>query len=191
MKLPPRVQFATLMLIVFLGSASAQVKDAVAARTFKSDAIGLSYTIPDGFVSAPGKDLPQDPNGREHVLLALWEGSHRTPVPRVVFLYDSLARSSNLSPQTIAEDFLKSLQAGPGFKMGTPHKSEVAGVPMWRMDYWHPDDSGQSYNSAIAVPLADRTVLLIQLNAASDTGLNALFNSLQSLRLDSPRFQAK
>ena len=58
------------------------------------------------------------------------------------------------------------------------------------MDYWYPDDAGQDYNSAIVIPLPDRTGLFIQLNAASDTDLNVLVNSLQSLKFDLPKSPA-
>jgi len=41
------------------------------------------------------------------------------------------------------------------------------------MDYWRPDDSGQSYNSAMVYPFKGEKVLFIQMNAASQRELGS------------------
>jgi hypothetical protein len=79
---------------------------------------------------------------------------------------------------------LQSLKPGEGFKVERPKKVLVAGNPMWRMDYWRPDNSEQSFHSAFAVPLKDRGVLFIDMNASSRSQLDALVDSLQGLKLD-------
>ncbi len=173
------------VLLLLLGTGDAQLAGTVNGQAFTCAAIGLSYTIPKGFDSTPENQLPHDPKGREHILLALWEHGHRTPVPRIVFLYDDLARPSSLTAEMIAEDYLKSLEPGEGYKMGTPKRIELTTGPMWRLDYWRADEAGQSHNSAIAVPTAGHKVLFIQMNASSEAELNALVISLRSLRLGS------
>jgi hypothetical protein len=103
-----------------------------------------------------------------------------------VFLYDTKARPAAWSAETIADHYLRALRLRPGegYKMGQPQKVSIAGKTMWRMDYWKPNDSGQSYNCAIVFPLEDRRILFIQLNAASEPELNLLRDSLKGLKLD-------
>jgi hypothetical protein len=168
---------------VLVAAATAQVKS-VAGQPFRNDSIGLDYAIPSFLVPAPENELPRDPTGRELVILALWDSPRRTPTPRVVFLYDTKARPSTLTLDQIGEDYLRSLKPGEGFKMEQPRKVSVAGNPMWRMDFWRPDDSGQSFNSSFAIPLKDRRVLFIQVNASSQRQLDLLVDSLQGLKFD-------
>jgi hypothetical protein len=59
----------------------------------------------------------------------------------------------------------------------------MSGLTLWRMDYWRPDDSGQSFNSMMAIALNDRSVLCIQMNAPSQPELDRLFDSLQRLHI--------
>jgi hypothetical protein len=169
--------------VVLIAAATAQVKS-VTGRPFRNESIGLNYAIPSTLVPSSEDELPKDPTGRERVILALWDNPRRTPTPRVVFLYDTKARSSTLTLDQIGEDYLRSLKPGEGFKMEQPRKVLVAGNPMWRMDFWRPDDSGQSFNSSFAVPLVDRKVLFIQMNASSQRQLDLLVDSLQGLKFD-------
>ena len=98
----------------------------------------------------------------------------RTPIPRIVFLHDTKARSSTLTADQIGEDYLKSLKPGEGFKVERPKKVLIAGNSIWRMDYWRPDTSGQSFHSSFAVPLKDRRVLFIDMNSSSRSQLDVL-----------------
>jgi hypothetical protein len=181
MRFPCRLYFVSA--VVLIAAATAQVKS-VTGRPFRKENIGLSYAIPSTLIQSPENELPKDPTGREHVILALWDNPRRTPTPRVVFLYDTKARSSTLTLDQIGEDYLRSLKPGEGFKMEQPRKVLGAGNRMWRMDFWRPDDSGQSFNSSFAVPLMDRRVLFIQMNASSQRQLDLLVDSLQGLKFD-------
>ncbi len=185
MKMLPRLLCVICAIMLLVGVANAQLKCSTNGQAFSCAAISLTYSVPQGFDSTPENQLPHDATGREQILLALWAQGHRTPVPQIVFIYDHLARSSSLSPQTIAEDYLKALKPGEGYKMGVPQRVELANVPTWRMDYWRPDDAGQSYNSAIVIPSAEHKILFIQMNAASSAELNALVDSLRSLKFGS------
>jgi hypothetical protein len=99
-------------------------------------------------------------------------------------MYETKARSSTLTLDQIGEYYLRSLKPGEGFKMEQPRKVLIAGNTMWRMDYWRSDDSGQSFNSSFAVPLKDRRVLFIQMNASSQHKLDLLVDSLQGMKFD-------
>lgn len=175
-------QCQILLFLLLLGNAAGQVKNSLEGRTFRNDEIGFTYTFPAGFTAWPEDKVPQDATGREHVLLALWNSARSTPVPRMVFLYDALMRPSRLSMEEIAQDFLRSLKPPEGAKLSKPSRVSLANIPMWRMDYWRPDDSGQSYDSAIVIPLQDRRVLFIQMNAASQSELDVLVESLRKLK---------
>ena len=71
-----------------------------------------------------------------------------------------------------------------GVKVSDPKKISPAGYEIWRLDYWHPADSGPPYNSAIVIPLKDRRILAIQINAPSQNELDAEVESLRGLRFD-------
>ena len=131
----------------------------------------------------PESELPRDSAGREHINLALWDNPRRT-IPRAVFLYDSMVRPYGMSREAIADSYLRSIRTGEGYKMGKPRRVSIAGNIMWRMDYWRPDPAGQSYNSGIVIPLQDRRVLAIQMNAASARELDLTVSSLQGLKFD-------
>jgi hypothetical protein len=129
----------------------------------------------------PEDQLPKDPNGREQVVLALWDSPRSTSVPRIVFLHDSKVRPPNLSPDAIAEGYLHSLRPVAVARLSKPSKISNDGVAMWRMDYSAPNNSDQSYNTAIAIALKDRPVLFVQMNASSQSRLEALVGSIQDL----------
>jgi hypothetical protein len=48
---------------------------------------------------------------------------------------------------------------------------------------WQPDDLPH-YNSVVVIPLADRRILAIQVNAVSQSELDAEVDSLRELHLD-------
>jgi hypothetical protein len=168
--------------LILLGSAAAQSKNSVIGRSFKNDEIGLTYTLPESFVPQPENELPQDPKGREHFILVLWDNPRRTPVPRIAFVYDT--KVAQVSPEDHALRYLHSAKAGEGYKVSEPRKMSMAGTTMWRMDYWRPDNSGQSYNSAIAIPFRDGRLLFIQMSARSQQELDSLVESLHALRFE-------
>ncbi len=186
MRSSARLFFDFVVIVILLGTGAAQIKSSITGHTFRNDNLGLTYSFPEMLVPSPTKGLPQDPKGREHIILALWDHPRRTPAPRVVFLYDTKARPSAWSAEAIAGHYLRALalRPGEGYKMGQPQKMSVAGKTMWRMDYWKPDNSGQSYNCAIVFPLPDRRILFIQLNAASERELDLLRDSLKGLKFD-------
>jgi hypothetical protein len=176
--------FAVCLSFALIGSTLGQIKDNLTGRTFRNENIGLTYTFPAAFVPEAENKLPQDPNNREHVLLALWDKPRHTPVPRVVLLYDTKINPDRYTLEQIAVRYLQSLKPGEGYKMSKPREVSIGGNTMWRMDYWRPDDSGQSYNSAIAIPFKDRRLLFIQMNAPSQGELDSLVASLQELKFD-------
>jgi len=172
------------LILAFLGTATGQVKTSLTGRTFKNDNIGLTYTFPEAFTPEPEDQLPQDPKGREHIILALWDKPRHTPIPRIVFLYDTKVEPASFTLKEIAVRYLHSLRPGEGYKMSEPQKVSIAGNTMWRMDYWRADDSGQSYNSAVVIPFKDRRLLFIQMNAPSQRELDSIVDSLHELRFD-------
>jgi len=132
--------------------------------------------------------MPQDPSGREHVILALWDAPQRTGIPRMAFLYDTKIRPAGSSPEMMADRYLAAMRVEvskwQGVKVSDPKKISPAGYEIWRLDYWHPADSGPPYNSAIVIPLKDRRILAIQINAPSQNELDAEVESLRDLRFD-------
>ena len=76
------------------------------------------------------------------------------------------------------------IQHWPGVKVSPPEKVNLAGYAIWRMDYWHPTDSGPPFNSGVVIPLKDHTILVVQINAPSQNELEAEVNSLRNLRFD-------
>jgi hypothetical protein len=177
--------FCFYLIWVLLGTAICQTKADQPRRTFENKEIGLTYAFPEGLDPTPADQLPRDPNGREHIILALWDKPRHAPVPRIVFLYDAKAAPATLTTEEIAVRYLHSLKPGEGYKMSEPQKTSMAGNTMWRMDYWRPDDSGQSFNSAIVIPFKDKRLLFVQMNAASQRELDSIVGSLHELRFDS------
>ena len=164
--------------------ALAPLKNTVTGRTLRTENEGLTYTFPEGLVAMPEDKLPRDPTGREIFLLALWDSPRKTPVPRIVVLWDLMVRSSGSTPEIIATHTLKTLPLPKDAKASTIVKVESGKNAFWRMDYWIPNSTEQAYNTAIVVPLADRRIVLFQMNAASQHQLDLLAKSLNSLELD-------
>ena len=172
------------MIFVLAAVATAQIKSSVSGQTFRNENIGLTWTFPETFIAEAPDKLPRDPTGRDQFILALWNKHRKTPVPPVVFLWDTKITPSTLSPFVTAQRYLQSLKPGEGFKLSKPTELSISGFTALRMNYSRPDDAGQSYNSAIAVPLRDRTLLFIQMNALSQHELDSLVDSLRALRFE-------
>lgn len=167
---------------------SSQAAERVSGNIYRNDAIGLDFAIPFHFSPKVESEIhPQDPSGREHVFLALWQSAERTGVPRMAFLYDSRVRPLGRSRELNATLYLAELKQMwvnvPGVKISGPTKIAPAGYPIWRLDYWQPNDQPH-FNCAVAIPLADRRLILIQINAPSQSELNAEVDSLSKLHFD-------
>lgn len=174
---------AISLIVTLLGTVVAQTQPSATAQTYKNEDIGLTYTFPDKFVRMPDNELPKS-SGTERIILALWDKPRRTPIPRVVFLYDSKVQPAKLTPGEITLKYVQSLRPQAGYKLSKPQRVRMGPNTLWRMDYWRPDDSGQSYNSAIAYTFGDRTVLFVQMNSETQQGLNSLVHSLQTLVIE-------
>jgi hypothetical protein len=166
-----------------------QAEEGVHGHIFRHNEIGLTYTFPERFSPKVESEIhPQDPSGREHVFLALWDTPERTGVPRMAFLYDRKIRPADRSREEMADRYLAEVRQMwvnvPGVRISGPKKISPAGYAIWRLDLWQPDTLPH-YNSAIVIPLADRRLLLIQVNAPSQSELDAEVDSLRELHLDS------
>jgi|HubBroStandDraft_4_1064222.scaffolds.fasta_scaffold421092_2 hypothetical protein len=160
----------------------------VEGHIFRSEKIGLTYAFPENFSAKVESELPMhDSTGREHMILALWNSPERSGSPRITFLYDTKARSGDLSNAEIANRYLAAVRQlwanVRGVKIFGPQKISLPGCDVWRLDLFQPDQPPY-YNAAIVVPLADRRLLAIELNAPSQTELDAEVDSLRGLRLD-------
>jgi hypothetical protein len=63
-----------------------------------------------------------------------------------------------------------------------------AGAAMWRMDYRLSEDSGHRCNTAVVIPLKDRRVLVIQMDAPSQRELE--FVSRFTRKAEDPQMKA-
>ena len=165
----------------------------VRGHVFRSDTLGLTYTFPDRFFPRVESEMLQrrDPSGREHVILAFWKAPERLGIPRMAFLHDTKIRPAGTSRDTMAARYLRAMnqevQKWQGVKVSDSKQISPAGYTIWRLDYWHPADSGPPYNSAIVIPLKDRSILAIQINAPSQNELDSEVDSLRELRFDDRR----
>jgi hypothetical protein len=176
-------------MLVVSSFCSGQVADGVRGRIFRSNAIGLTYTLPSGFNPKAENEIPisKDPNGREHLILALWSTAERSPVPRMAFLYDKRVRPAGSSREEMASRYLAEVRQMwvnvRGVKISGPTRISPAGYAIWRLDIWQPDDNPH-FNSVVLIPLADRRILGIQINAPSQSELDAEVDSLRNLHFD-------
>jgi hypothetical protein len=167
---------------------SGQVVEGVHGNVFRNKAIGLTYTLPAGLSPKVENEIrPQDPSGREHIILALWSAPERTGVPRIAFLYDRKIRPAGWSREEMASRYLDAIRqmwaSVRGVKISGPTKISPAGYAVWRLDIWQPDNVPH-FNSAIAIPLIDHRIVVIQINAPSQNELDAEVDSLRGLQLD-------
>jgi hypothetical protein len=70
-----------------------------------------------------------------------------------------------------------------GVKMGGPTKVSEPSYDYWRLDLSAPDQQPR-YNSVILITLSDRRVLVIQVNAPSQSELDGEVDSLALMRFD-------
>jgi hypothetical protein len=164
------------------------VGQTVDGHIFRSEKIGLTYAFPENFSAKVESELPMhDSTGREHMILALWNSPERSGSPRMSFLYDTKVRSADLSSAEIANRYLAAVRQlwanVPGVKILGPQKISLPGCDVWKLDLFQPDQLPH-YNAAVVVPLADRRLLAIEINAPSQTELDAEVDSLRGLRLD-------
>jgi hypothetical protein len=176
------------LLVACVIVCAGQVEEGVGGHVFRSDEVGFNYSFPEKFSAKVENEIrPQDPSGREHVILALWNTPERTGVPRMAFLYDKKVRQAGLSREEMADRYLAEVRQlwvnVKGVKISGPKQISPAGYPIWRLDLWQPDTLPH-YNAAIAIPLADRRILVIQVNAPSQSELDEEVDSLHDLRFD-------
>jgi hypothetical protein len=121
------------------------------------------------------------------MILALWDTRERSGQPRMSFLYDTKQRSSDKTHDTIALAYLgevKGMWLGiKGLKMAGPTKVSEPSYDYWRLDLSAPDQQPR-YNSVILITLSDRRVLVIQVNAPSQSELDGEVDSLARMRFD-------
>lgn len=144
----------------------------------------MTWTFPATLVPGAPDELPRDPTGRDHFLVALWGKEQKTPVPLIVVRWDTKATPASLSPSATAQRYLQSLKPGTGFKLSKPTEVQIGGRTAWQMNYSRPDDAGQTFDSAIAMPLKDRTLLFIQISARSERELDGFVHSLVGATFD-------
>jgi hypothetical protein len=164
-------------------------EDGVHGRVFRNSALGLTYMIPENrFPKIETEKLPTDTTGREHIVLALWSMPERTGIPRMAFLYDMKVRPAGSSPNEIAASWIESLKktmkGDPNVTISEPKTISLGGKSVWRLDYWQGHGYVLPYNSAIVIPLTDRRLLAIQVNAPSQGELDTDIDSLRELRFD-------
>lgn len=165
-----------------------QISDGVHGHVFRSDALGLTYTFQETF-AAQGEDqaAKQNSKEREHMVLSLWSTADRSGPPRMSFLHDRKTRPAALSRAEIANHYLaavRQLWAGVrGGKMLGPQKIVFPHCDAWRLDLFQPD-ALPHYNAAVVIPMPDRSILAIQINAPSQAEVDKEVDSLRELRLD-------
>jgi hypothetical protein len=162
--------------------------EGVHGHVFRNDVLGLTYTFPAQFSPKVESEMPiQDRSGREHMILALWSTPERTGVPRMAFLYDRKIRPAGSSREEMADRYLAAIRQlwanVQGVKISGPKTLSPAGYAMWRLDTWQPDALPR-YNAAVVIPLPDRRILAIQINAPSQSELDAEVDSLSELHFD-------
>ena len=101
------------------------------------------------------------------------------------FLWDRKVRQAGLSREEMANRYLAAVRQlwanVAGVKISGPKRISPSAI--WRLDLWQPD-TVPHFNSAVIVPLADRRILAIQINAPSQGELDAEVDSLRELHLD-------
>jgi hypothetical protein len=182
-----RVTTFGLALICILGCA-AQTKDGLQGNKFRHSAIGITYIIPNKFSAKVEADFPQDPSGRDHLILALWDTSARVGTPRMAFLYDTKVRPPGSTREIMAARYMTAMKdtatQGGGVSVSAPKAISLAGYTIWRMDYLYPPAPERAHNCGIVIPLKDRRILAIQINASSEADLDTEVDSLRELHFD-------
>jgi hypothetical protein len=167
----------------------AQTPDGIHGHVFRSNAIGLTYKFPDPFIPKSEDELLRDSSGRDHLILALVGPSQTTGKPRMSFLHDTKIRPVGLTRVELASRYLQAVRQSasqvPGVKLSDSVRIFPAGYEIWRQDYWVPAAvGGPPFNSGIVIPLNDRSLLVIQINAPSQSELDVELDSLRDLHFD-------
>jgi len=164
-----------------------QAKEHVEGHVFRSDLLGLTYTFPEQFSAKTASQIPGGESAVERMLLALWDNSDRTGNPRITLLYDKKVRPVGRTRKQMADRYLAEVRqmwvGVRGVKISPLIATSPAGYEIWRVDFFQPDNSPH-YESALVIPLPDRRLLVIQMNAPSQAELNAELDSLKNLRFD-------
>ncbi|HKM48844.1 MAG TPA: hypothetical protein VJX69_14730 [Terriglobales bacterium] len=165
-----------------------QGKGSVHGNVFREAAMGLTYEFPEKFSPKVESEIPsRDPTGRERMILALWETLQRSGQPRMAFLYDTKQRSSDRTHDTIALAYIGEVKgmwlSVKDVKIVGPTKVSEPSYDYWRLDLSAPDQVPR-YNSAIAITLSDRRVLVVKASAPSQRALDAEVDSLAQMRFD-------
>ncbi len=96
-------------------------------------------------------------------------------------------RSSDRTHDTIALAYIGEIrrmwQGVKGVKMDAPTKVSEPSYDYWRLDFSAPDQVPR-YNSAIAITLSDRRILVIRAGAPSQGELDSEVDSLKRMRFD-------
>ena len=178
----------SICLSLLCATSVGQQKGSVHGNVFREAAMGLTYEFPQQFSAKVEREITsRDRTGREHMILALWDTRERSGQPRMSFLYDTKQRSSDKTHDTIALAYLgevKGMWLGiKGLKMAGPTKVSEPSYDYWRLDLSAPDQQLR-YNSVILITLSDRRVLVIQVNAPSQSELDGEVDSLALMRFD-------
>lgn len=176
---------SSILCLVVL--CSGQTNERVEGHVFRSDAIGLTYTFSPDFSAKTAREIPGSDTAVERMLLVLWDNPNRAGSPRISLLYDKKVRPADRMRKQIAYRYLVEVkrmwEPVRGVDISPPEETSPAGYPIWRLDLWQPNNSPH-FNSAVVIPLADRRILAIQMNAPSRAELDAELDSLKNLRFD-------
>jgi hypothetical protein len=168
---------------------TSQTQNGIHGTVFRDNALKLNYKIPEGFSPKPDNELRHDSSGRERLILALLGPSQTAGKPRITFLHDAKIRPSGLTRVELASRYLTAMRqvasSAQGVKLSEPTRISPAGYDIWRQDYWIPAEvGGPPFNSGLVIPLNDRSILTIQINASSQQELDAEVDSLRNLHFD-------
>ena len=164
--------------------------DSVHGNVFREAAMGLTYEFSEKFCPKVGDEMPKpfrDASGRERFILTLWDTPQRGGALRMAFLYDTEQRSSDRTHDAIALAYIGEIKRmWLGVKDVTiagPTKVSEPTYDYWRLDFSVPDQVPR-YNSAIAITLSDRRVLVVRAGAPSQGELDGEVDSLARMRFD-------
>jgi hypothetical protein len=168
----------------------AQDKGSVRGSVFREEGMGLTYQFPEKFSPKVGENdklFGHDTTGRERMILTLWETPQPGGALRMAFLYDTKQRSSDSTHDTIALAYIgeiKRMWLGvKDVKLVGPTKVSEPSYDYWRLDFSAPDQVPR-YNSAIAITLSDRRILVVKAGAPSQAELDSEVDSLAQMHFD-------
>jgi hypothetical protein len=181
---------ASVSAIVICTLCVAQGKGSVRGNVFREESMGLTYEFPEKFspkVDENHKLFGHDTTGRERMILTLWDPPQRGGALRMAFLYDTKQRSSDRTHDTVALAYMgeiKGMWLGvKDVKIVGPTKVSEPSYDYWRLDFSTPNQVPR-YNSAIAITLSDRRILVVRAGAPSQSELDSEVDSLVRLRFD-------